>query len=467
MITFGSTKSHLQSKPTPLPGLILRELDFKDPFLLYRPIHRRFPFSFILESAPGQERLAEYTFIGFAPEQVIGLRDGQITIDGRRAGRTDAPLNYLREVLDHYKTPSGGEFKYVGGLVGYIGYDFAGYLERLPQRHDAEFPDCLLGLYLDGVIFDHRRRRCYYFSLNQDRSAELEEALAAGGTPPERFALQSLRSDMTKAEFCAKVARAKEYIKSGDIYQVVLSRQMSGRFSGDLLAIYERLRELNPSPYMYYLDFGEIKIAGSSPEMLLAAEGDLLVTYPIAGTRPIGDNSTEEAAHRQELLTDEKELAEHNMLVDLARNDLGRVARFGSVRVPEYLQVKRFSHVQHLVSRVEGRLCPGKDALDAFAALFPAGTVSGAPKIRAMELIAELEESPRGPYAGIVGYFSLNGNMDSAIAIRTIFAKGPKLCLQAGAGIVTDSIPEREWEETQGKLGALLAALGLGAEVGR
>jgi anthranilate synthase component 1 len=240
---------------------------------------------------------------------------------------------------------------------------------------------------------------------------------------------------------------------------------MSGQFSGDLLAVYERLRELNPSPYMYYLDFGEVQIAGSSPETLLAVQGDLLVTYPIAGTRPVGSHRKEEEAYKEELLTDEKELAEHNMLVDLARNDIGRVARFGSVKVPEYLQIERFSHVQHIVSRVEGRLLSGKDPLDAFAALFPAGTVTGAPKIRAMEIIAELEESSRGPYAGIVGYFSLNGNMDSAITIRTIFSKDSRLYLQAGAGIVADSIAEREWKETQDKLGALIAALGLEPEV--
>ncbi len=462
VITFGSAKSRLPSKPA---ELILKELDLKDPFLFYCTIRRRFSGSFILESAPGPERLAEYTFIGFAPEQVIGLKDGRLTIDGAYAGRSAAPLSYLRQVLDRYRVPSKTRFKYLGGLVGYVGYDFAGYLERL-SRKSSEFPDFLFGLYLDGVIFDHREGRCYYFSHDQDRSPELMPALAATGTPGGQFALRNLRPNTTKAEFCTKVGRAKEYIRAGDIYQAVLSRQLVGQFSGDLLAVYERLRELNPSPYMYYLDFDEIKIAGSSPEMLLAAQGDLLTTYPIAGTRPIGESSAEEEAHRAELLADEKELAEHNMLVDLARNDLGRVARFGSVHVPEYLVVERFSHVQHLVSRVEGRLCPGKDSFDAFAALFPAGTVTGAPKIRAMELIAELEASPRGPYAGIVGYFSSNGNMDSAIAIRTIFAKGQKLYLQAGAGIVADSIPEREWKETEGKLGALVAALSLESEVG-
>ena len=467
VITFGSAKSHLQSEPT--PGLILKELDLQDPFLLYRAIRRRFPTSFILESAPGlglgRERRAEHTFLGFAPERVIGLEDGWITIDGERIGRTDAPLDYLREVLAQYRYRTTAEFKYIGGLVGYVGYDFAGYLERVPRtRKPLGFPEFLLGLFLDGVIFDHREGRCFYFSHGEDRSGALEEALPADaeGPPQEGFVLRSLRSETAKAEFCAQVARAKEHIAAGDVYQVVLSRRLSGRFSGDLLAVYERLRELNPSPYMYFLDFGEIKIAGSSPEMLLAVEGDRLVTYPIAGTRPLGRDGAEEAAYRRELLADEKELAEHNMLVDLARNDLGRVARFGSVRVPEYLAVEQFSHVQHLVSRVEGRLRPGLDALDAFASVFPAGTVTGAPKVRAMELIAELEGSPRGPYAGVIGYFSLNGNMDSAIAIRTIFAKGSRLYLQAGAGIVADSVPEREWAETESKLGALIAALGLG-----
>jgi anthranilate synthase component 1 len=455
VITFGRAKFHLQPKST----LILKELDFKDPFLLYRAVRRSFPFSFILESAPGQERLAEYTFIGFDPKHIISLKDGSITLDGNQTVWTDSPLDYLREVLEHYKVSEDG-FKYIGGLVGYVGYDFVGYLESLPLSA-SEFPDLLLGLYLDGVIFDHRKGKCYYFSWDQDRSV----AIILNEGPSKRFVLRSLCPKMTKAKFCSKVARAKEYIRSGDIYQVVLSRQMSGQFSGDLLAVYERLRELNPSPYMYYLDFGEVQIAGSSPETLLAVQGDLLVTYPIAGTRPVGSHRKEEEAYKEELLTDEKELAEHNMLVDLARNDIGRVARFGSVKVPEYLQIERFSHVQHIVSRVEGRLLSGKDPLDAFAALFPAGTVTGAPKIRAMEIIAELEESSRGPYAGIVGYFSLNGNMDSAITIRTIFSKDSRLYLQAGAGIVADSIAEREWKETQDKLGALIAALGLEPEV--
>jgi anthranilate synthase component 1 len=243
---------------------------------------------------------------------------------------------------------------------------------------------------------------------------------------------------------------------------VVLARRISGRYRGDLAAFYARLRELNPSPYMYFLDFGDYQVVGSSPEMFLAVQGRKLLTCPIAGTRPITGDSERDERLRRELLSDEKELAEHNMLVDLARNDIGRVSRFGTVRVSDYMAVERFSHVQHIVSRVEGELAAGLDAFDALAALFPAGTVSGAPKVRAMEIIAELEKSPRGPYAGIVGYFSTNGYMDSAITIRTAFAHKKELHLQAGAGIVADSVPEREWEETSNKLRALLVAMELG-----
>jgi anthranilate synthase component 1 len=458
VIAFGLLRSSLPVDP-PSRGVILKEVPFADPYRTYLAIRGRFSPSFLLESAPGPKRLAEYTFIGFAPRHVAALKGGRLFLDGVDVGPALDPLSFLRELLAPYRTTSG-EFKYLGGLVGYISYDFVGYLERLPERPDPEFPVFLLGLYLDGLIFDHKKGRCFYFTFGDDRA---EEVLAAGGDAPAGdFSLRSLGTDTPKARFLTQVERAKEYIRAGHIYQVVLSRRVLARFRGDLITVYGRLRDLNPSPYMYFLDFGDVKVAGSSPEMFLAVKGDRLFTCPIAGTRPVTGDPTRDEAYREELLSDEKELAEHNMLVDLARNDIGRVARFGSVRVSEYLKVERFSHVQHLVSLVEGRLSEGKDALDAFAALFPAGTVSGAPKVRAMEIIAELEESPRGPYAGIVGYFSTNGNMDSAITIRTLFAKGRNLYLQAGAGIVADSVPEREWTETEKKLGALLAALELG-----
>ncbi len=439
----------------------LRELPYRDPFRVFLSLRKRYPYCFLLESGSGPERLAEHTFIGFAPQRVFALRDGCLTVDGIEVGPATDPLGTLRDALPRAAVAPGDGPVYLGGLVGFISYDFVAYLERLPEQFDPEFPAFVMGLYLDGLVFHHREGRCLYFSLGPDRFEEIAEALEREGSPGA-FSLKDLRPHTSRREFMEAVRVAKEYIRAGDIYQVVLSRRLSGRFCGDLAAAYARLRELNPSPYMYFLDFGEIQIAGSSPEMFLAARGRKLFTCPIAGTRPITGDPEVDEAYRVELLSDEKERAEHNMLVDLARNDIGRVARFGTVRATDYMVVERFSHVQHIVSRVEGELAAGLDPFDAMAALFPAGTVSGAPKVRAMEIIAELEPEPRGPYAGIVGYFSTNGNMDSAITIRTIFARGKRLYLQAGAGIVADSVPEREWDETQGKLGALLAALEIG-----
>lgn len=353
--------------------------------------------------------------------------------------------------------------RYCGGLVGYFSYDFIRHLEDLPERREpcSPFPDFELGLFLDGVIYDHQQDRAYYFTQREDRFDVIREALGGTVLASAKLQLTPFESDTTRTEFIAGAERIKTHIRSGDIYQAVLSKQLSARYQGDLLACYEKLRRINPSPYMYYLDFGPRLIAGSSPEMLACVQGDLATTYPIAGTRPLGGDVEEQERNGLELLADEKELAEHAMLVDLARNDIGRVAAYGSVRVPEYLRVERFSHVQHLVSRVEGRLRKGFDAFDALASLFPAGTVTGAPKLRAMEIIEELERSPRGPYAGAVGYLALNGNMDMAIAIRTLFAnaKANRLFLRAGAGIVYDSVPECEWDETEHKLAVLKAAL--------
>jgi anthranilate synthase component 1 len=352
--------------------------------------------------------------------------------------------------------------RYNGGLVGYFSYDFACYLEDLPAPPRLyQGPDLELGLFLDGIVYEHNRERAYYFSHDDDRFNIIQEALADDLPLPSGLQLTPFESDMTAAEFTAGVECIRAHIRSGDIYQAVLSKQLRASYRGDLLAYYAALRRINPSPYMFYLNCGPRVIAGSSPEMLGAVHDGLVTTCPIAGTRPLGQDAYEQARHHQELLEDEKELAEHAMLVDLARNDIGRVAEYGTVCVADYQRVERFSHVQHLVSRVEGRLRQKLDALDALAALFPAGTVSGAPKLRAMEIIAELEQSARGPYAGAVGYLALNGDMDMAITIRTLFAdtETHQLHLRAGAGIVYDSVAAREWEETEHKLAAQKAAL--------
>ncbi len=377
------------------------------------------------------------------------------------------PVNFLRDTLAQHQPFTRAEVPFLsrfsGGLVGYFSYDFVHHLERLPEPTPprSSFPDFELGLYLDGIVYDHHRHRAHYFSHSEDRSHVVMEALADPTPSPARLRVDRFESDITQQEFCASVAHAKAHIQSGDIYQVVLSKQLTAPYDGDLLLFYELLRRINPSPYMFHLDFGPRVISGSSPEMLVSVQGNLITTYPIAGTRPLGRNAKERKRYARELLRDEKERAEHAMLVDLARNDIGRVAEYGSVRVPEYMRVESFSHVQHLVSRVDGCLRAGLDAIDALAALFPAGTVTGAPKPRAMEIVNNLERSPRGPYAGAVGYLSLNGHLDTAITIRTLFADAhaQRLFLRAGAGIVCDSVPKREWEETERKLEAMKVAL--------
>ncbi len=480
MIGFGPTdtsnltKSDLAFTKKNLSGLspsnsypIIKEVDLgnKDPFHIYKKLHPHFANCFILESLAGPKELARYTFLGFDPHMILTLDDEIFRVDGKLVARSSRPLDYLKTFLSSYPVNSKlAGYKYIGGLVGYISYDFIRYLEDLPLKTGKrEFPDLHMGLFLDGLIHSFPHNKYIYFSYGRDRSDMLLEILnEKKASPTKEFNLRSLKSDTTRQDFIRMVTKAKDYILSGDIYQVVLSKKLKGHFSGDAFGVYELLREINPSPYMYHLKFGDTVILGSSPEMLVEVKNKVVSTYPIAGTRPAGTNQKERKIYSKELISDQKELAEHNMLVDLARNDLGRIAKYGSVHLPEYLKVKKFSHVQHIVSKVVGELKEGKGALDALGAMFPAGTVSGAPKVRAMEIIDELEISPRGPYAGAVGYFSLNGNLDTCIAIRTIFAKRQNIYLQAGAGIVADSVGAREWKETDHKLEAVKKALRLG-----
>ncbi len=445
-------------------SLVTKELNWKirDPFKIYSLIYPQFQNSFILESSAGPDELAKYTFIGFDPVAVLSLSEGTFRENGQIVLETGDPLPHLKELERNLKGfASGGFGNFLGGLVGYISYDFVRYLEDLPPPHEErDFPDLQMGLYLDGIVHDRDRESLTYFSYAKDRSAELKEILSSEeGRTQKEFRINGLESDFSRKDFTSSVKKAKDYIYSGDIYQTVLSRKLTGRFRGDQLQAYSELRDINPSPYMYHLRFGDRRVIGSSPEELVSVTGDLISTYPIAGTRPLGETELERERLRTELLTDEKERAEHNMLVDLARNDIGRVAKYGTVNFPEYMEVKKFSHVQHIVSRVTARLVPGKEGFDALGSLFPAGTVSGAPKIRAMEIIDELEVSPRGPYAGAVGYLSFTGVLDSCIAIRSLFSNGDQITLRAGAGIVADSDPEREWEEINEKLAALREAV--------
>jgi anthranilate synthase component 1 len=418
-----------------------------------------------LESAEGPRKLAQYSFIGFSPSRIILSKTrkyNELSADKRSTFHSEDPFLALRSTLARNFTPYRG-FRFVGGLVGYFSYDSARYLETLPahSKDDLLLPDFEFGVYDDGIVFDHVIGQAYYYWYNKNRIREIERLLHEK-TEEGVLVANELRTNLTRSRFENNVRKAKRYIKAGDIFQVVLSKRFEFSFKGDLVHFYKKLREINPSPYMYFLKMRNRAIIGSSPEMLGRVDGEQAETFPIAGTRPTGKNLAQDERLADELLNDPKERAEHVMLIDLARNDLGKVCRFGTVKVPEFMTVQKYSHVQHIVSRVTGRLRRDCDAIDAFKAIFPAGTVSGAPKKRAMEIIDELEPCRRGPYAGAVGYFSYNGNADFAITIRTLVTNRNQGYIQAGAGIVADSDPTREWFETEHKAEALLHALKIG-----
>ena len=418
----------------------------------------------MLESAEGPRKLAQYSFIGFSPSKIVEAKNRRYTEtypNGAHSStfETSDPFQALRKLLAENFTTYRG-FRFVGGLVGYFSYDAIRYLESLPNppKDDLALPDLEFGVYDDGIVFDHLTGQAYYYWYNNNRMQEVERVLNKK-SKENRFVPNDLRTNITQETFEAMVRKAKRYVKDGDIFQAVLSKRFDFSFKGDLIDFYQALRDINPSPYMYFLKMKQRAIVGSSPEMLGRVEGKCADTFPIAGTRPIGKNVHEDERLADDLLNDPKERAEHVMLIDLARNDLGKVCRFGTVTVPEFMTVQKYSHVQHIVSRVSGQLKPDCDAIDTFKAVFPAGTVSGAPKKRAMEIIDELEPSRRGPYAGAIGYFSYNGNADFAITIRTLVAEGNRAYIQTGAGIVADSEPAREWFETEHKAKALLHAL--------
>ena len=439
-------------------GIQLRPLDVHlPPYELYKSLAHHFENSFILESAVGDSRTVAYSFLGFGPECVLRCSKGKVHGGEGLDHLRQEPMEFLRSFLKE-RGIGDQTFSYLGGLVGYLSYEFASLTERsfIGEEH-ADFPVFELGYYPEGVIYDHSSFRAFYFGNGE---GELLEAL--GATEPieaPRMRLGTSRTRTSQEDFEEAVVEAKTRILAGEAFQIVLSRGLEHDYSGDPLALYSALRATNPSPYMFYLDLGPRKVLGSSPETLVSLRKGELSTFPIAGTRPTGSGAREQRQYREEMLRDEKERAEHCMLVDLARNDLGKVCELESVHVPQFMQAESFSHVQHIVSKVQGTLAKGKDAVDALAAMFPAGTVSGAPKPRAMEIIAELEGAPRGPYAGGVGYLSRNGNLDSAITIRSAFCTNDLLHLQAGAGIVADSDPTREYLETEQKLKALSASI--------
>jgi anthranilate synthase component I len=402
--------------------------------------------------------------MGFDPRLTIQIKNGKALTRNERTGEETKetvadPLQVIKRVVEGRAT-ANKDFRFAGGAVGYIGYDAVRYLEKLPAlaEDDLGFSEVEMGIFDDGVVFDHKQKRAHYYYYGENRLSEIEELLK-NPTDSETLTVSQPKVNTTKEHYERAVEKAKQYVTQGDIFQVVLSKRFNFNFKGDLTEFYGALRSINPSPYMYFYKAGSRQIVGSSPEMLARVENRTVETFPIAGTRPASESAVENRRLAKELLADLKERAEHVMLVDLARNDVGRISKFGSVRVPEFMQVHRYSHVQHIVSHVVGDLRDECDSYDALKAVFPAGTVSGAPKVRAMEIIEELEPTRRGPYAGAVGYFSYNGNSDFAITIRTLFAENGRAYIQAGAGIVADSVPEKEWFETEHKAGALMKAL--------
>jgi anthranilate synthase component 1 len=461
---FGIQNSNTPKTSTLTRQLRIRKLSFeKPPLEIFSKLYSNYENAYILESIEGPKKLSQYSFIGFDPTLTITIKNGEAVIRNERTGeeerkKVNEPLAVIQETLRNL--PGFKEHRFVGGAAGYISYDAVRCWEKLPESalDDQNFPDVEVGVFDDGIVYDHRNKQAFYYHLNENRLAEIDELLQE---PDDHLTLshKQLKVNISKEWFETAVEKAKEYVTAGDIFQVVLSKRYDFQIRGDLVGFYRNLREINPSPYMYFLKSGEHQIVGSSPEMLVRVENRVVETFPIAGTRPHVKNPIENKRLTEELLSDPKERAEHVMLVDLGRNDIGKVSKFGSVHLPEFMKVHQYSHVQHIVSRVVGDLKDECDCYDALRAVFPAGTVSGAPKVRAMEIIEELEPTRRGPYAGAVGYFSYNGNADFAITIRTLIANGDKAHIQVGAGIVADSDPEREWFETEQKAQALIKAL--------
>ena len=437
------------------PKIISLSLD-GNQFETYNKISRNYSHSFLFESLTGPEELAETSIMGFDPELIVKGYYDKVTIESRGGTvetiTTSDPLNKIKELV--LKT-SDQTYRYLGGAVGHINYDAIRLWEKIPKNHPTDEPIMEFGIYTDGILFDNKQKKSFYFYYEKNRVDEIKSSESKF----DEFTMSEITSNLDEEKFTNVVEKAKKYIYDGDIFQVVLSRKFSFNADGDYLKVYEKLRALNPSPYLYHMKMNQKTIIGASPEMLIRVTGDQVETFPIAGTRKITEDEEKNDEMQKELISDEKELAEHTMLVDLGRNDIGRVCDYGTVHVKSLMQVKRFSHVQHMVTHVVGKLSKKFDMYDAFKAVFPAGTVSGAPKVRAMEIIDELEPESRGPYAGAVGYFSFNGCCDFAIAIRSIFADGKSGFVQAGAGIVFDSIAKNELNETEHKANAMITAL--------
>jgi len=454
--------------------------DLLTPVSAFLKIAEHSDYAFLLESVEGGEHVGRYSFLGKDPFLILRSRDGATILD--RAGQTsgsDQPfIATLRELMASFHSPFvPGLPRFTGGAVGYLGYDAAAWFEPVTLQAISDPQDDGGFMLFDTVLaFDHVRHRIliianaritgdedleslYQFACAKIEFVERELERPLSKAPCPDGAPIDVTSNVSREEFEQMVRAAKEYIAAGDIYQVVLSQRFETKLGADPFTVYRALRHVNPSPYMYFIRMGDRSIVGSSPEMLVRVEGRRVETHPIAGTRPRGRNEEEDQRLAEELKRNEKERAEHVMLVDLGRNDVGRVAAYGTVKVPTYMSLERYSHVMHLVSIVEGKLADEHDRLDALVACFPAGTVSGAPKVRAMEIISELENRRRGVYAGAVGYLDFAGNLDFCITIRTVLIEHGHAYVQAGAGIVADSNPAAEYEETRDKARAVIRAL--------
>jgi anthranilate synthase component I len=456
--------------------------DLLTPVGAYLRIARDAKYSFLLESVEGGENIARYTFAGANPAEVFRARGRVCTVEtgGKQVQFEENPVEQLRRMTARYRPVRvPGLPPLIAGAIGYFAYDMVRLVERIPAtgRDDVGLDDCVMMFYLGLLAFDHVQHRVWIIrsvftegkgSLREKYDAAVREIqrtrrMLEGALPSERRVRRAgplrVKSNMTQSQFTGAVRKAKSYIRAGDVFQVVVSQRFSARTNADPFEIYRALRVVNPSPYLYFLKLGDFSVVGSSPEMLVKVQGRNAFYRPLAGTLPRGKDEKEDREFETRLLADPKERAEHIMLVDLGRNDLGRVCEYGSVEAERLMFVERYSHVMHIASSLRGRLREDVDCFDALMACFPAGTLSGAPKVRAMEIIDELEPTRRGIYAGAILYLDFSGNLDSCIGLRTLVAKGGRAYVQAGAGIVADSVPQREYQESVNKARAVIRAL--------
>jgi anthranilate synthase component 1 len=481
--------TRLASQYNLIPIVRYMMADTETPIRLFQHFAKE-DHAFLLESVEGGAKWARYSFIGTDPFMMLYGKNGEMVLEhrGEKHVLNDKPIELLKAHLRSFRSPSLPELPpFTGGAIGFFGYDLLQYYEKLPAHRidDLKMNDMQFMFCDQVIVFDHFKQQLQIVgnvhiadgSTDADIARSYETAVAkieatierlqqpvtipvtAGGSISFDQELGDIQSNVTKEQFISNIEQAKQYIRAGDIFQVVLSQRFNIDTDIDPLHVYRVLRTMNPSPYMYYLKMGEEVIVGTSPEALVKVNGDRVETRPIAGTRPRGKTPEEDKALELELLADEKERAEHLMLVDLGRNDIGRVSEFGTVKCDSFMEIERYSHVMHIVSNVSGKLHKDKDFFDAFVSCLPAGTVSGAPKLRAMEIIAELENEARGAYAGAIGYLGFGGSMDTCITIRTIIFKHGKAYVQAGAGIVWDSVPESEYLETVNKAKGMLKAI--------